>query len=197
MGITTANLDLLESGLKDCGLEYEGLCMCELGNQRLFLDSVSEIPHRTSAKGFFKNKGVKHTSIDMNGEDGALPLDLSQPLAKYFAPFDVVTNFGTSEHVSDFYGCLQNIHDLCHVGGMMIHANPHTGHWPEHGLHYVGMDTFDALARLCGYEIKHKGQRYSLGNTTDGMEARAVFLKVGDVLFPTREQFREVPVYPS
>ena len=80
---------------------------------------------------------------------------------------------------------------------MMIHANPHTGHWPQHGLHYVGMDTFDALARLCCYVIKHKGQRYALGNTLDGMEARAVFVKAEDVPFPTREQFSEVPVYPS
>src|ERR1041384_5416258 len=50
-------------------------------------------------KSVFEAMGIRHVSVDWNGKDGALPLDLRQPLN--LGRFDMVTNFGTSEHVED------------------------------------------------------------------------------------------------
>ena len=133
-----------------------GLRMAELGNQRiptrlLEIDCCEQV----AAKHIFGLMGVEHTSFDLNGRDGAVPIDLAQPIPdKWRGTFDVVTNFGTSEHVTNQYQCWQNIHDLCRVGGWMLHGLPEVGSWTNVHCEYLyTLDNTVALANACDYTV--------------------------------------------
>lgn len=124
----------------------EGLEMCELGDQEIFLGGF--------AKAFFEGRGVRHTSLDIHGLNKTRLVDLRLPIhGDLIGKFDVVTDFGTSEHVDGQYQCFKNIHDLTKVGGLMVRTLPLVGHWPLHCNFYYTMGTFQVLASICGYEI--------------------------------------------
>jgi len=132
-----------ESILTRLGLDYKGLNWGELGNQDY---------NGTPAKKIYIGLGVIHTSIDLNGQHGALILDLSQPITRKFN-FDVLTNYGTTEHVAEQYECFRNIHNMVKEGGVMIHGVPKNGSWPGHGRYYFEEIFFSDLAALCNYNI--------------------------------------------
>lgn len=193
MGILQVGLDQLAFVIHTDGKKYEGLSMCELGNQHLFLDG----PGRP-AKPHFESLGVRHTSIDINGLDGALPLDLTHDLTntEHRERYDVVTDFGTSEHVPDAYACHRNIHYFCKPNGIIFHVSPKTGHWPEHGYHYMSQDSVFTLAKLCGYEILMYETMPALGNITSGWQCHFAYKRPAGE-FITREQFNTVPILKS
>jgi hypothetical protein len=198
MGITSEGLRLLEWMLARNGMDFSRLSMCELGNQWMFLDPVEGVPYRSSAKPFFQSLGVTHVSLDKNGKDGAISVDLGKVYGTSTgAPigvFDVVTDFGTAEHVDDFATCLINIHNLCRVGGVMLHSLPHTGHWPGHGKHYIEVTTILELASVFGYEVQRVETAFALGNTKDGKLVRAVLKKTLDSKVDKR-QLEGIPRY--
>jgi hypothetical protein len=197
MGITSLTLSQLDYQLPKLGFPFAGMKMLELGNQYLYLDPPSGIPHLTPAKGFFAARGVRHTSIDMNGRDGALELDLAKPLPAELrvGDFDVVTNFGTAEHVDDYYACLRNMHEAVRPAGLMIHVSPASGHWPLHGKHYCTEGTFAVLSSFAGYRVAFLERHPSLGNDIDGWQIHAMLIKETDFPFPDRETFGQVPVF--
>jgi len=134
--------------------------MCELGNQHLrrntqrFLRSQKK-PLVTTGKEYFTHLGVDHVSIDLNGQDGALPLDLCQEITdpSLVGTFDVVTNMGTSEHVEDQFSCFLNIHNLGKKGALFIHLIPEVGSYLGHGLYKYNTSFFRRLAEECGYRV--------------------------------------------
>lgn len=101
-------------------------------------------------KTYFESIGIDHTSIDTNGQDGALPLDLRKPIN--LDPFDMVTNIGTTEHVSDQKGVWENIHNLTKVGGVIASLTPMEGDWWWHGVYYPRTEFFEAFSDN-GYKI--------------------------------------------
>lgn len=134
-----------ESILKKLNISYSGLNWCELGNQ-----TYSGRP----AKVMYTTKGVNHTSIDINGRDGSLPLDLDCPVPKNLEnKFDVITNYGTTEHVNNQYAVFKNIHVMCKVGCIVIHGVPLIGHWRKHCRYYYSIPFFEGLAAMCNYTI--------------------------------------------
>jgi 2-polyprenyl-3-methyl-5-hydroxy-6-metoxy-1,4-benzoquinol methylase len=130
MGIQKDIMFLIKEALDAIEMDYDGLQMCELGNQLMRFGNIK------TAKEYFESKGVVHTSIDLNGKDGAEVEDLSQPITKWDGFFDIVTNFGTSEHVENQEVCFNNIDRLCRTGGAMIHAIPLRGTYKNHSNIY-------------------------------------------------------------
>lgn len=121
----------------------EGLapgCMLELGSKQL-----------GAYKTYFESQGWWHVSVDLNGQGAALVLDLCQPLR--LGAFDVVTNFGTTEHVSDQSAVWRNIHQAVRLGGHLISTTPYPGDWPGHGRWYPPDGWFADFCALNGYEI--------------------------------------------
>lgn len=175
---------------------FNGCKMIELGDQQMYCHP--NIPERSAAKSWFERMGVKHTSIDMNGELGALPMDLSKPILReeWENAFDVVTDYGTSEHVGPtvtaLYNCRANCHGWCRPGGLMLFDNPKTGHWPKHGYHYFTVAHYEKLAAACGYRIVHLFEHPTLGNTWDGYQIFAVMLKQDNAPFISEEKFTEL-----
>jgi len=134
-----------ETILKKLKISYAGLVLCELGNQSYA---------GKMAKQMYIAKGVNHTSIDINGLGGALPLNLDLPLPKKFEnKFSIITNYGTSEHVNNQYSVFKNIHTIGKLGCIMLHGVPLIGHWPKHCRYYYSTQFFIALALACNYRL--------------------------------------------
>lgn len=104
----------------------------------IYGNRMLELGNKKNENGTYKNEfqslGMEHISIDWNGEDGALRLDLTQPIDT--EPFDVITNFGTTEHVHDQEAVWKNIYNLTKVGGYIISTTPYPGDWKHHGNWY-------------------------------------------------------------
>lgn len=127
-----------------------GDSMLELGNKR---------KNKMLYKDVFERLGFRHVSVDMNGLDGALRLDLRKPLN--LGTFDMVTNIGTSEHVSqhDFNGqieCWRNIVEAMHVGSVLVSIGPLKGStkWLRHGRWYAQPQFYRELAEMNGLEAE-------------------------------------------
>lgn len=141
----------------------------ELGNQVMNLAECQGV----SAKKYFTDKGHRHTSIDINGKDGALKLDLTKSL-DLMEEFDIVTDFGTIEHTGNLYPVLKNIFKHCKKGGIMLHKNPKTGNFPLHGNFYFTITFWAELAKVMDYKIHELYEHPIYHNITDGWEVIAV-----------------------
>jgi hypothetical protein len=151
MGICE-QLKVYEALALGSGFSYPGLILCELGNQWIYEHGKPVRP----AKLDYQAQGVQHTSIDINGRDGALKLNLENPIpSKLKGEFDVVTNYGTTEHINNQSAAFQNIDALCAVEGVMIHVLPLAikGNYQNHcRYHYTALFPVQ-LAELARYEL--------------------------------------------
>ena len=100
--------------------------------------------------------GFRYAAIDIDGSPGSIPLDLNfdsvAPADK--GRFDLVTNFGTTEHLINQLNAMKVIHDLTAPGGVMFHHLPGYG-YVDHGLINYNPKFFLYLARSNRYEILH------------------------------------------
>jgi hypothetical protein len=74
----------------------------------------------------------------------------------------MVTNIGTSEHVSDQRALFKNVHMMTKTGGVYVHLTPYPGgeDWPRHGQHYPTYEFFHEFAKLNGWKIERMGSDY-------------------------------------
>jgi hypothetical protein len=119
--------------------------MLELGNKK-------NAPY--TYKQFFEARGIRHVSVDWNGQDGALSLDLRKPLG--LGTFDLVSNIGTSEHVDDQAGVWRNMLEAMHVGSILVCTTPLPGghDWQWHGEFYPTAQFYGDLCSLNGLQIE-------------------------------------------
>lgn len=170
--------------------------ICELGDQRMkwHKDLI--------AKTFFLNNGAKeHISIDLNGRNGALKIDLGKNVLidnpTWRGYFDLVTNYGTAEHVQDgIYECYKNIHNFCMTGGIMINDGPPDTCCPWHSPYHYKSNFFPELARLCEYKTILLDKRVCKGrrgaSPCDSTLVVVVFQKIKDSEFITKEEFYSI-----
>lgn len=166
---------------------FEGCSILELGNQIMNLENVQDI----SAKNYYSDLGYDHTSVDQNGKDGVVTVDLSKPI-EWLGAFDLITDMGTTEHVSDVYECLANVLHHCKDGTVIIHKNPKTGNFPMHGFHFFTLEFWKAYAQLCKLEIEELYEHAIYHNTKDGYECIAVLRVTENSFLPTKEQFSQI-----
>jgi SAM-dependent methyltransferase len=119
------------------------------------------------ARQFWEWLGFQYVSIDIDGSPGSIPLDLNYDILPDWArkKFDVVTNFGTTEHVANQLNAFKIIHDLTAPGGVMIHSVPTQG-LVNHGLLKYNPKWFWMLARSNDYRWLDFDYA-SLGHITD------------------------------
>lgn len=70
----------------------------------------------------------------------------------YRGSFDVVLNFGTTEHVLNQLNSFRVMHDAMKVGGVTYHQLPSTG-WINHGYFAYHWTLFEDLIRANDYEL--------------------------------------------
>lgn len=106
------------------------------------------------------NKDVKHVSIDLYGEDGALPLDLSIPFPeRFYNAFEIVTNGGTSEHVDNQFECWRNIHKCLKLNGFLLSTSPEKYKYnKDHCDWFCDVNFFEVFAQRLGYKIYFLGR---------------------------------------
>ena len=120
--------------------------------------TILELGNKTTKRGipyrdWYIDQGCEYTSIDWNGKDGALPLDLQEPIE--LGPFDLVTNFGTTEHVEDQKACWENVHRFVKVGGVFVNHTPEPTHMEHHGFWHPTVTWFIEFAQLNGYRVNY------------------------------------------
>ena len=106
--------------------------MLELGNQRIRKEVKEFLKiNFYTAKEYFASLGCIHYSLDLNGLDGTIPIDLGKQCNLDFweNKFDIITNFGMIEHISNNnqykqWQAWENIHNLAKKGAIFIHSLP-------------------------------------------------------------------------
>ena len=139
---------------------------------------------------WFEEHGMEHVSVDLNGSGGSVKRDLQKPLN--LGMFDVVTNFGTSEHVESQEPCWRNMHVSLRLGGTLVCTTPSPGAkgWEKHGKWYPSEDWYREFAELNGYSI----DLLDTHPDAKGRDmVRAVLKKTGSKGF----QMPDIPIYEN
>lgn len=141
--------------------DLEGKTILELGNK-----GNENGVYRTD----YLDAGAKsYHCVDINGQDGAIPVDLRSESsadqikeATGIETFDIITNYGMSEHIPvqrTFYKC---VHELARIGTQIVHWTPvarkFKGHGYQGSIWHAEESFFDALSRKNGY-------RFEIGQT--------------------------------
>jgi len=184
---------LEESILSTLGIKYSGLRWCELGDQ------IYYGPPPCAAKKIYTKCGVLHTSIDINGLNGSIALDLDQPIPSNFIDsFDVVTNYGTTEHINNQYEVFKSIHNMCKCSGVILHGVPLIFNWAKHCRYYYTKDFFAQLAKLCNYSVVDLRILNSNSYLVPKNLVVSVYRKVDNSPFISKELFDSIPgIYDS
>lgn len=163
--------------------------LIELGDQDLNPDSsfVYNMKFRDLFKGSFKS----WRTLDLQPVSGVEIFDLSA-LTFQEKCADIITNYGTSEHVEPErgqYTCWVNMHKFLRVGGVEVHALPFVGEWPEHCRYYYDFEFFKKFEN-CGYKILEMEITWS-------KLIYCVLSKVEDKDFMTYEQFMSAVTFKN
>lgn len=136
--------------------ELKGKTVLEFGNKK---------NHYGVWRDDYLRAGVKsYHSVDLNGLDGAIPIDLrSESAAEQIKEatgldsFDIITNFGTSEHIPvqrTFYKC---VHNISKPGTFVVHWTPRAHCFKEHGFHgsiwHCNDNFFEELTKANNYKV--------------------------------------------
>lgn len=123
----------------------KGFSVCELGDQGMCGE-----PTKRLAKDWYLELGCgRYVSIDGNGR-GTLTADLNLPIA--LEPFDLVTDFGTGEHVFDQAQVWRTLHTLTKPGGYIAFDRPAQGY--ETHCYYVTHEClYHDLAQANDYTV--------------------------------------------
>ena len=89
--------------------------------------------------------GLKTTILDLNFDFA--PNDMLEH-------YDVVFNFGTTEHIFNQWNCFEFMHDTLKVGGVVYHQLPASGYL-DHGYYCYTPLFFQEMAQANGYVIEH------------------------------------------
>jgi SAM-dependent methyltransferase len=127
----------------------KGFSVCELGDQ-----AMCGGPTKTAlSKDWYAERGCgRYVSIDGNGR-GTFTADLNQPLiVEELGCFDLVTDFGTGEHIFDQAQVWRTMHDLTKPGGYIAFDRPAQG-YQKHCFYLTNECLFRDLAAANGYAV--------------------------------------------
>ncbi len=125
------------------------MTLLELGDQDILFEGPAS-KFRELEQSYYK----QWASLDLHDRPGVTLKDLSI-LENDLGQWDVLTNFGTSEHVEPelgHYNCWKNIHNWTVVSGYAMHDVPEAGSWPGHCRFRYSLDFFNEFKEI-GYEI--------------------------------------------
>jgi hypothetical protein len=83
-------------------------------------------PDAPRAAPFYRALGFDYSCIDIDNDPGSIALDLNfDTIPETLAgKFNLVTNFGTTEHVINQFNAFKIIHDLAAPGAVILHELP-------------------------------------------------------------------------
>jgi hypothetical protein len=111
-----------------------------------------EHPRRNCQQEYYALFGpTKYKSADLDDDRADYRLDLNSPVAE-LPLFDVVTDFGTAEHVYNIAQVFDTMHRLLVPGGLALHCVPAFA-FPNHGFYTPNPNLLIEFARANGYEL--------------------------------------------
>lgn len=111
-----------------------------------------QVALRTAQRDFYSIFGLtEYSSIDADDDRAVYKLNLNYPISG-LPEFDVVTNFGTTEHVFNIGEAFRSIHELTRPGGLNLHAVPSFA-FINHGFYNIHPNVLIEIARVNGYEL--------------------------------------------
>lgn len=126
-----------------------GFSVCELGDQ-LYRANEKRLP----ARYWYQENGCgEYTAIDADGM-GTLCADLNRPLPANIGTFDLVTDFGTGEHIFNQAQVWMTMHEITRNGGHIAFDRPKTG-WPNHGFYNINDCLILDIAAANDYTVVH------------------------------------------
>jgi len=167
------NLELWQRGiLKDVKsvveMGYQELALSRLHFEKLVTSAglenydssnfpnLDNWPHkrpRCPTQPFYQMLGIEeYFSVDLNQEHGALAIDLNTPLTdtSVYGKFDLVTDYGTNEHVFNVAEAYRTMHRLCSLNGLMVIFQQLYG---GNGYHNFDVSYFEGMAAANQYKI--------------------------------------------
>lgn len=183
MGINAYTLDYFWEMLEKAGIDsLKDKCLLELGNQRIRPNAFVKYDIRSQfSKMYFLPQGCNHHAIDINGLDGAVPLDMNEliPIKRFINTFDIITDFGFMEHVDNQDQAWKNIDEMGKSGCVYIHTVPLIDSYPAHCKHYYTKQFFEDLCNSFGYKILDL-QTYCKNPSGKKDEVLCTYVKVGE-----------------
>jgi len=115
---------------------------------------IAALANRGMLTRTLKACGFSYRALDIfDAEDTTLfDLNLQDPGEDLTGKFDLVTNFGTTEHVINQYRSMKTMHELAKPGGLIYHDLPFSG-YHNHGYFCYNPLLFRHLADANGYRI--------------------------------------------
>lgn len=157
-----------------------GFSVCELGDQYVTYES----PHRL-AREFYEDLGcTRYDSIDANGR-ATIAFDLNRKWKARVEPYDLVTDFGTGEHIFNQAEVWRTLHVLTKKNGFIVFDRPAQG-YEAHGFYGVHETLYRDLAAANRYLLTH----FARATTPRGELLRGVFKKLSDTKFANPQQGR-------
>lgn len=128
----------------------------------------SRIGEQIYVSEIYKDAGFKHKCLDLNGKDNALTIDLNlwpnpELNESNFQKFDLITNFGTTEHVANQLNAFAIIHYLSKKNGVILHHIPMLN-YSSHAMSVATPLLLQKLINWNGYEIKKAKWETSMVN---------------------------------
>lgn len=178
MGYSSGALDMLASWIG--ALIQPGGSFLELGSQDINcdvplkkIDEVLRMIHKTPSNyepllkeyfvpkktwkvaNLFRGSQIRYAALDLYPGDFVIQADLNvfNVPQEQKNTFDLITNFGTTEHVTDQVNVFRVIHDFLKPGGCCFHQVPFTGYY-NHALYNYHPTFFAFLAHANKYEIQ-------------------------------------------
>jgi Methyltransferase domain len=109
-------------------------------------------PRPLGMRAFYGALGLdRYWSLDLDDPRADYRMNLNDPIS-LARRFDVITNFGTLEHVFNVGTAMKCIHDHLEVGGLALHVLPTRGDY-NHGFYNLHSTWYRDVARANGYEI--------------------------------------------
>jgi SAM-dependent methyltransferase len=160
-GAIPANADVLDLGPQDIWSERDPLRLvaarhlprdvCNAVIDDMFGEQTA--PRRDAQAKFYSIFGAsRYRSLDLGDPRAEYSFDLNYPLPGGVGKFDIVTNFGTTEHVFNIGQSFANIHGLLKEGGLQLHTLATYG-FIDHGFYNVHPCVFLDMAKANSYEV--------------------------------------------
>ena len=200
MSYNKFNLAFIFDVIKNNKINY----MLELGNQCINNKDIEHIEEK-QGKEYFTNNGINHISINWNGNNGALKIDLTLPLDDKFCNFfDLVTNCGTTEHIELQYEVFKNLHNCAKVGCFFTNSVPldteqniEVNGTPTnpHGLYEYHTKFFEGLCKLCDYKIININTDRATWAPNNQGYCNAIYKKINNNSFISKTEFEQLNKY--
>lgn len=116
---------------------------------KVFFFDKHGVDNGAYTKVFYEKLGYNYDSVDI--DSASILCDLNQSLPLLSKEYDIVTNFGTTEHIFNQYLSFCAIHIATKVGGRIFHFLP-INH-SHHGLFNYSVDFFVSLCYANEYKV--------------------------------------------